>query len=321
MYSCLTENSPPTTRQFASDQDALVTPGFQNTRAPPAPLPEPIKTSETSSRVGPAFQAVVPPLMLDEVQRSALDPPSPVRVHISDKMLPSFPPYNVSPRRADERRKMRARRVPRKSKIVAMSALTSTPVNHVDKQATKEAGNSSDSSDSSESSDCADSSGMSEANQGRRCLRSSKRRRQSFDCPLCHKTFHSSQAYEAHLGSAHNTTMKLDSIRVPSYSHKCLNCGAAFRNRRDLKQHLFTHSKTQPASATYVCFKCKKRFTYMSSFNTHLRTHLETPPKRSRTKNYYYAPVESSDSSDALQVFQRAGFKQLAASCCFHHFF
>lgn len=102
-------------------------------------------------------------------------------------------------------------------------------------------------------------------------------------CPYCQKSFHQSCTLKEHIRTHTQETRKLsNSLRLREFqviffrfsAFLCSECGKAFNNRSNLRQHLIRHSGEKP----YPCNQCPSRFSCRAGLRSHLSCHSGLRP-------------------------------------------
>ncbi|KAJ0002530.1 hypothetical protein NQD34_007679 [Periophthalmus magnuspinnatus] len=91
-------------------------------------------------------------------------------------------------------------------------------------------------------------------------------KKQTFGCSLCDKVFSTQKNLSYHM--SHHAK------NVQTMPFKCVECGARFREKHWLDQHMEIHSVHRP----HCCSFCNKRFTSRDTLRSHMRSHTEERP-------------------------------------------
>jgi hypothetical protein len=84
-------------------------------------------------------------------------------------------------------------------------------------------------------------------------------REKNVHCEICGRSFYSNNALMKHKAGFHNENK----------DQLCTECGAAFKNKHELKKHLIRHNKPD-----IPCHLCSKLFNTSENYRRHLkRTH------------------------------------------------
>ncbi|XP_035712268.1 gastrula zinc finger protein XlCGF57.1-like [Folsomia candida] len=81
--------------------------------------------------------------------------------------------------------------------------------------------------------------------------------------PGCEKTYLSKQHISEHVKTEHSH----NPVRIP-----CTLCGKEFKTRKELEQHISTHTTEKP----FKCATCGRSFAQIGKMKRHEVTHLET---------------------------------------------
>ena len=118
------------------------------------------------------------------------------------------------------------------------------------------------------------------------------------NCPLCHKTFSTTQVLKYHIDN--NVC-----IKKKTWEYKCSICNKLFANKSNLNRHIklkicttttimSIDSQMTPNKSNHVCDYCNKTFSKNSNLHRHMRS------CKART-NQNDSNIESKKSLDILE--------------------
>lgn len=100
-----------------------------------------------------------------------------------------------------------------------------------------------------------------------------------YPCELCDWSFHQKYTLDNHKSRIHDSNEERSSIRDPpkeKRAFQCKECDWSFHTERDLKRHIFSHTK-EPGD--FKCKECERCFHHKWELRKHERIHAERERK------------------------------------------